>query len=177
LPELAGACEFTDTIVALDEEMGDGFTAQDVVDITEGTYEETLSWDASGDTAGLTMTLTFTEDAAVWRTGIYYDADGVESLSVDCGDEMLLVGTLGFMTDDGLLEETLDVEVRSTFGTSGRIDAEYDSSVIEGVWGDELAADTIVQFAINLGMGSTAGEIAIDDGAQDGMTDTASWGF
>ena len=167
-----GACEYTDSTLDMDTAMGDGFSAQDVVDITEGVIEDTLSWNATGETTELILELVFTPDSAVWREGIYVYADGNENPTIDCQDEMLLLATLYFDTADGRLAEQLDVEVRSPNGTFGRIDHQIEASALSGSWVNDLDPTSTVEFAINHGSNSSTGEIAV---ALDEMEDVARW--
>ncbi len=167
-----GSCEYTDVAVSLDEAMGDGITARGMMEVCEGPRVATLEWYASTVLTDLGLELTFDDDSAVWREGIYIEPDGTENPTVDCGVELLLVADLRMESADGLLAETFTVDVRTSSTQAGRVDHEVEVVELAGGLADDLVEGTL-DIAINISAERTGGQLNHDDGSE--AQDIAGW--
>ena len=59
----SGSCQYDYVEVGLDEPMGDGFTARDVLEASAGSYSTALEWYSSEELTDLEITLSFGDTA------------------------------------------------------------------------------------------------------------------
>lgn len=101
-------CEDTRTVLAPEEVSALGFSANDLLPLTEGDFSETLIYKDQSSTA---LLLSFTPDlsavAFVDSEAVYPDTEGANTavIGVICDDRLEVGGTLAFSTADGLFAD------------------------------------------------------------------------
>lgn len=115
-----GHCiEVTSAEVQLDERTALGFSAREVLAFVEGTHEETITWhpqtNASiGPESGQHhLTITITRKGELPRV-THYDLDTNDAhIGGDCQDALEVDANLQVQTDEGALNENIDITVRA----------------------------------------------------------------
>lgn len=111
------ACEETAIDLALDAETGLGFTAQDVLDLAQGSHTETFH-PMTDDAPESQVTV-----VAAWTTGavhlieseaVYPDSGTHSAIGVVCEDRVEVVVDVTLDTDDGQLAEAWSLKLRAT---------------------------------------------------------------
>lgn len=110
-------CEDTVTDVAFDEVTALGFAADAVVALADGAHAETMRW-ASGDSSPLAVTVTVGTTARMVDSEAVYPPGTTVDIGLYCEDRVELDATLQLVSDDGLLDETLEGALVSIDGLS-----------------------------------------------------------
>lgn len=123
-------CEQQRASLSFDEESELGFAAGELLDEISTSGLAELDWSSEEESTSLDWT--FSED----RDAVYFveevAAEGEDS-GAGCADSFIAVeGTLGLDTDDGKLEETIEIELKADTVSSAEISEDMPLSQLDG---------------------------------------------
>jgi hypothetical protein len=126
-------CEDTPTVLTLEEASSLGFSGADLLALASGVHSETLSW-ASGGSTPVTVTVTWGEGEVRFMDSeaVYPDTGLTMDIGIECQDYLEVDVALTIATEDGALDESFDLALRSDEGTTVSASVQLDHTQMNG---------------------------------------------
>jgi hypothetical protein len=128
-------CENTPTVVTLEETTELGFSGADLMALAEGGFDETLTWIEDGSTTPVHVSVGYAEGEVryVSSEAVYPDSDEPTiDIGIECQDYLEVDVSLVITTEDGALDESLELALRSDEGTRVSGSLELDHTQLDG---------------------------------------------
>lgn len=128
-------CEDTPTVVALDEVTELGVAAQALVDLAQGTHEETFTWARDDSTTPLALTVTWDGGEArfVDSEPVYPEGES-PAIGIVCDDRVEVDVDVTFATDDGAFDEAWGLALEGLSADLATFHQELDPDDLGGTY-------------------------------------------
>jgi hypothetical protein len=179
-------CADTATALSLDEVSALGFAPADLLALSEGAHEETLTWADDRDTAVVVTVSAPTDARFVESEAVYPDSDEPSpAIAIECSDRVEVDLQLSVATADGALDEAWDavlsgeraelasVQVELDLGALGG-SLDFEAFVAEPAY-DDARAWVRADFDASGSSGAVEGQVSGEEEGCDGGDDCFAW--
>ena len=128
-------CENTPTAISLGDAAAMGFSGADMLALTQGGFDETLTWAASATTTPIHISVGYAEGEVrfVDSIAVYPEGDGdTPAIGVECEDFMEVDVSIIITTEDGALDETYELALASADGVHVVANTSFDHTQMGG---------------------------------------------